>query len=574
MQFNRKSDLSFGIAFLVLLLIGVVSYRETQSLVESMKWVSHTHEMEKNLQLLRRHVGDVETSVQYYVPTGEQGRLTDYEQSAEAVGLDLQRLDTLTHDSAQRQNLSELTPLLQQQMELHHRVVELKSQGNSQAATGLLRSGQAHQRMEAIRSRLTGMQDRENELLRTRESEIERQALIATAVAVTGAFVVLAFLFAARWMLVQDARRLRAAETAARTASEHLNLSIQDLERHSREIETLNQMAEFLQRCATLEEACSLIGRYSGQLFSQAGALYLLAPSRDEMGAVITWNNFQPESPAFAPADCWALRGGREYVVRDGDLRPRCKHVGEAGLQGDYLCLPMNAHAEALGLFFLHCDAEASSSANPTAELYAPNVIRLARLVSEQAALALSNLKLRETLRMQSTQDPLTGLFNRRYLEETLERELRRTQRTQRPVSIILLDLDHFKNFNDSFGHPAGDLLLREVGELLKRGIRGGGDLAARYGGEEFVVVLPEAPLEQAENRANQLCKEIRALALSYHGQSLGAISASMGVACYPDTAADYDGLLSAADTALYRAKAEGRDRVVVAPRAGEQTPV
>jgi diguanylate cyclase (GGDEF)-like protein len=260
-------------------------------------------------------------------------------------------------------------------------------------------------------------------------------------------------------------------------------------------------------------------------------------------------------------------------MVRQGDLAPRCKHVEEAGLTGDYLCLPMSAHAEAMGLFFLHCGKEACSSADPAPDPHSQNVARLARLVSQQAALALSNLKLRETLRVQSTQDPLTGLFNRRYLEETLGRELRRTERTLRPVSIILLDLDHFKSFNDRFGHPAGDLLLREVGELLKRGIRGGGDLAARYGGEEFVVVLPEAPLEQAENRANQLCKEIRALALSYHGQSLGAVTASMGVACYPDTAADFDGLLSAADTALYRAKAEGRNRVVVAQRTGEQAP-
>jgi diguanylate cyclase (GGDEF)-like protein len=178
--------------------------------------------------------------------------------------------------------------------------------------------------------------------------------------------------------------------------------------------------------------------------------------------------------------------------------------------------------------------------------------------------MALTNLKLREKLRTQSVRDPLTGLFNRRYMEETLERELRRAERKAVPVGIIMLDLDHFKTFNDSFGHLGGDALLRSVGEFVQARFRRE-DVVCRYGGDEFAIILPETSLEATGQRAEQLREEIKTLQVQYRGKPLSGITLSAGLAAFPEHGTALDNLMQSADTALYRAKIEGRDRVVTA---------
>ena len=188
---------------------------------------------------------------------------------------------------------------------------------------------------------------------------------------------------------------------------------------------------------------------------------------------------------------------------------------------------------------------------------------QLATAVAEQIALALSNLKLRETLRQQSVRDPLTGLYNRRFLEETLDRELARLERKNLPLSLIMIDVDNFKNFNDTFGHEAGDAVLRDLGGILQRHVRGG-DIACRYGGEEFTIVLPEASLEIGRQRAEMLREAVHELRLVHDGKSLGAVTLSLGVACFPEHGRRREHLLQAADAALYEAKNGGRNRVVV----------
>jgi diguanylate cyclase (GGDEF)-like protein len=217
----------------------------------------------------------------------------------------------------------------------------------------------------------------------------------------------------------------------------------------------------------------------------------------------------------------------------------------------------MMAHGEAVGLLSV------SATRGPLSE----HKRRLALTVAEHIALALANLKLRESLRRQSIRDPLTGLFNRRYMEESLERETRRAVRGHHPVGIIMLDLDHFKQFNDANGHEAGDTLLREVGAILQRSIRAE-DIACRYGGEEFILILPEASLPDAAQRADHIRNAVRAVQPIHRRQPLAQVTASLGVAIYPDHGATGEAVLRAADAALYQAKARGRDRVVVSAGA------
>jgi diguanylate cyclase (GGDEF)-like protein len=193
----------------------------------------------------------------------------------------------------------------------------------------------------------------------------------------------------------------------------------------------------------------------------------------------------------------------------------------------------------------------------------------LAVSLTEQISLAFANLMLRETLKYQSVRDPLTGLFNRRHMEEALERELLRSARTTKPVSVLMADIDHFKQFNDTFGHEAGNVLLRELGSLLSSQVRGG-DIACRYGGEEFLLILAEVGLQAASERAAKLAEQVRLMHVRHHGETLRRVTLSIGVAEYPRHGTTAALLVNAVDEALYKAKAQGRDRIVT---AGEESP-
>jgi diguanylate cyclase (GGDEF)-like protein len=222
--------------------------------------------------------------------------------------------------------------------------------------------------------------------------------------------------------------------------------------------------------------------------------------------------------------------------------------------------VPLIAQGVAVGVLHLR-----TSGDEPP---FDPNQQRLASRIAEYTALALTNLNLRDKLRSQAIRDPLTGLFNRRYMEETLEREIRRANRHNTSVGVILFDIDRMKPINDGFGHDAGDVLLRALGELMLRTFRGE-DVACRYGGDEFTIVLPEASLADVWRRAEQFREAVKKLEVVYEGKSLGPVTLSIGVAAYPDHGLTSERVLLAADAASYASKSEGGDRIMVG-RDGE----
>lgn len=280
----------------------------------------------------------------------------------------------------------------------------------------------------------------------------------------------------------------------------------------------------------------------------------MYSPSRDDLEQVLSWGSLPQGQIAriFEPNKCWALRRGRLHTI-EGLCEGLVCHNNLSEQVG--VCIPIIAQGESLGVLYLR--KKGADTSHPFNE-------QLATTASEQIALALANLRLRETLRSQSILDPLTGIYNRRFMEETLAREIRRAERNQHEVGLLMFDLDHFKKFNDTFGHEAGDALLRELGQLLKTNIRGS-DVACRFGGEEFVLILPETTVEDAQQRAEELRKKIHQLTVIHRGQALGIITASLGVGAYPKHALTGEGLIQIADKALYQAKAEGRDRVAIA---------
>jgi len=218
------------------------------------------------------------------------------------------------------------------------------------------------------------------------------------------------------------------------------------------------------------------------------------------------------------------------------------------------------AQGTGLGILYLQKRNEAQ---NPE-EFLTPPDRQFVGTVAENVAISLSNLYLQEVLRRQSIRDPLTGLFNRRYLEESVERELHRLARREHPAGFAMLDLDHFKNFNDTFGHEGGDALLQTFGQFLREHLRKE-DIACRYGGEEFCILFCESSLEDTVRRAEQLRTGVSHLTVQYGGQHLGVVTVSIGVASYPTHGSTLTDLIAAADSALYQAKTDGRNRVVAA---------
>jgi len=229
-----------------------------------------------------------------------------------------------------------------------------------------------------------------------------------------------------------------------------------------------------------------------------------------------------------------------------------CRHVLAAQVAG-YCCVPLLAEGQALGILHLATGPGEESEYDES------------RLVSfaENAALALHNIRLRQALRDSAIRDPLSGLFNRRYMEELIALEEERSRRSGAPISVLMIDIDHFKRFNDTFGHYVGDLVIKELARSVRSTLRKG-DVACRYGGEEFLCIMPGMGADAAMERAESILAATRQISLGDRGPAIGQVTCSIGVASYPSHAPSLLEALSRADEALYAAKRAGRDRALL----------
>jgi diguanylate cyclase (GGDEF)-like protein len=337
---------------------------------------------------------------------------------------------------------------------------------------------------------------------------------------------------------------------------------LRELEQYRHRHETLRKLSSYLKASLVPNDAYAALEAFGSELFpGTMGKLYLAHPPAKYLEVVSAWRESRSADQTFTMQDCWALRRAQPHCVGEGPGPLLCGHVSPTPKPAPYLCVPLFAQGETIGLLHLQ-RKEDSASADPSTWLEVS--MQLAVAAAEEIGLALANLKLRETLHEQSIRDPLTGLYNRRFLEEFLMRELARADRKKHALSIITLDIDHFKRINDSLGHGAGDMVLRRIGLLLQGYVRES-DIACRVGGEEFALLLPEVAMPIASQRAEDIRKAVHEMTLKHEDQTLDGITVSLGVAAFPDHASTPEALIRAADQALYDAKYAGRDMVVSA---------
>jgi len=361
----------------------------------------------------------------------------------------------------------------------------------------------------------------------------------------------------------------KTAETELRDANDKLRLNIGKLEQRALEMALLSEFNDSLQACNNEGELFAACGRYGQKLFpDQRGELYIFKESRNLLDVAACWGEVCPAANYIAPEDCWAVRRSKSHMVSDPVMEMLCRHVEAEGSVTPYLCIPLIARGLLNGLLHVRFpgpEAVAETLRKTQRDIsISEHKARLAQNFTERIALALDNLRLRLELRKQSVRDPLTGLFNRRYMEETLAREVARSERNKGPLGIMMIDIDKFKTFNDAHGHEAGDTMLRVLARFLISGVRKE-DVVCRFGGEEFIIILPGASLAIASERARTLLEEVKTVRAEFGGIELGPISLSLGVAVFPDHGATGGEVVQAADKALLAAKREGRARVVVA---------
>lgn len=310
-----------------------------------------------------------------------------------------------------------------------------------------------------------------------------------------------------------------------------------------------------LRTCESTEELESVVSQLGGGLFGELtiGALAISPPSLDIIDIVATWGADWPGEKRYSPKECWGFRRGSAQLSKKGSMEMQCQHVdtNHYAIQ----CTPLQSHGVSLGALHVGASAEVLEDA-----AFRNKVKR----VSEQLCLTISNLNLRKKLEQQAIRDPLTYLYNRRYLDDSFMRELKRAERKKMSLAVIMIDIDHFKVFNDTFGHDAGDYVIQEFAKLLFKVVRGE-DICCRYGGEEFTLLLNEIELDTVVKRATELLQATRGLVLEQNGKLLGNISISLGIAMYPQHGSTQKELIKEADKALYNAKNSGRDQLMVA---------
>lgn len=553
-------------AALIFVAVGVGVVLGAQRFIVDANRVSHTNEVIALVVAIEAQLRDGEAAQRGYLLTDDVDYLADYQRSRDDLPELLAKLQALVRD-----NPDQSRRVLAWKLEIERRLGQMDATLGNYATGGLLSAqrsiGQEVRRTSAaLRAQARQLVASEQQLLVQRAESSRSSANLLRALAILGIPLGLIIIAVVYGWLVAEIRHRARAEADGDDARGDLLRNIQALEQHGADLNELSRYGGMLQSCVRAEEAIGLATQYFSRLLPDTGGtLYRIRASQDYAEEVAHWGEHAINGPAMFPLpDCWALRRGQPHVHRAHHELLPCSHVAtpSLGATPSYACVPLIAQGSQLGLLYLSSPGDAFLAR-----------MDLVKTAAEQLSMALSSLELQARLRVQSIREPLTGLFNRRYLEESLARELARCERRHMPLGLMMLDLDHFKRFNDLHGHAGGDALLSEFGRLLQALSRDE-DIACRYGGEEFTLILPEADPITVQARAEAIRAGVEGMRVTHLGQELPPVTVSIGVAMFPQHGGLGESLMRQADAALYRAKRAGRNRVETATLdpAGDQS--
>ncbi len=556
-KLSKWTDASTSVSLLVAAAIlavvftiasGIMVYGNTRRLISSAEWVQHTEDVLAALQRVSLLVERIEYRSRLYLLTGNQEQQSRARASANQLETTTVRLKTLVADNPyQVTNAQGLTAC---SSELNRLAMGLNPK--SEIPESLLQQCQ---------QTLGLMTDHEQWLLKDRNKGSQRNSVLSIGTELGFVLLSLVILLVLFGLLLRDALlRQRIGKETALT-NERLAGSVKALEDRAHESGLLTSARDELQLCVDVQQVYeSAANSFSRLLAGTGGALAIINNSRQLVEVVSTWKTegsgaegVSTVEDFFLSESCCGLRSGHPRWRRPGVSEIHCTHFsGEKPER--YLCMPIVAHGNTLGMLHVQC------ATDEILDLANQRMDGLRQLV-QLTGMAIATLNLRSKLESQSIRDSLTGLFNRHFMQISLERELARAARRKQILAVFMLDLDHFKKFNDNYGHAAGDMALKAIADIFRASVRTE-DIACRYGGEEFTIILPDVISSVVADRAESIRRAVEAMRLQVDGEILGGFTVSIGLALYPSDGEGADLLLKRADQALYRAKRSGRNQV------------
>jgi diguanylate cyclase (GGDEF)-like protein len=536
-----------AIACAVIAMGGVFSVnRNTKNLVSAEHWVEHTQEVLLSVEEASRYNDRVESRVALYQAMQnetqlESARLTSVRLKTYAVHL----RNLVADNPGQAANVEEFTACSEKMSNLLDKVPV-----DAPAA-----------RAESIRCRqaLQLMSDREHQLLLERSETSRKKSRVSELTEFGLAGLCLVFLLVVFVLLLRDVLQRRKMALEATKTNLELAQSLQELQDRAEESALISASRQEMQICQTLEQLYLSAARYFARLLpATMGTLYVINSSRNLLEGVSSWPARDASAEPFEvypPQSCCGLRLGHLRWRHADRSELDCEHFVDTPA-ASYLCVPLAASGDSLGVLYIDCPTD---EAVQMAEKRTEALQQLAQLT----ATTLGALQLRIKLENQSIRDPLTGLFNRNFMQIAFDRELTRAARRKSGLAVLMLDIDHFKKFNDQFGHAAGDAVLKAAAETMRSKVRNE-DILCRFGGEEFTIILPDISPEVAMQRAELLRQAIAETRVSLEHNISSEITISIGVALYPSNGETAEQLLKEADAALYRAKRAGRNQTVL----------
>ena len=537
-------------AVVITVAAGTLVYGNTRRLISSAEWVQHTEDVLASLQRVSLLFERIEYRTRLYLLTGNEEQLVRARASANQLETTTVRIRTLVEDNPYQ--TANVQGLITCSSELNRLMIGLNPK--SEIPEVLL---------QRCQQTLGLMTDNEQWLLKDRSKGSQRNSVLSIGAELGFVLLSLALLLVLFGLLLRDALMRQRIGRQTTLTNERLAGSVKALEDRARESELLTSARDELQLCVEVQQVYqSAANSFSRLLAGSNGALAIINNSRQLVEVVSSWDaegsgadDASPIEDFFLPESCCGLRSGQPRWRQQGASEIHCTHFsGEAPER--YLCKPIVAHGNTLGVLYVQC---ATDEIVTRVNQHMDGLRQLVQLTG----MAVATLNLRTKLENQSIRDSLTGLFNRHFMQISLERELARAARRKQILAVFMLDLDHFKKFNDSLGHAAGDMALKAIADIFRANVRTE-DIACRYGGEEFTIILPDVTPTVAADRAESIRRAVENMRLPLDGEVLGDFTVSIGLALYPSDGEAADLLLRRADSALYRAKRLGRNQVAL----------